>query len=300
MFSDAGYGLIMAAACAFCLWKYKNMDENWKNSLRMFLFCGLSTIFWGIIFSSYFGDVVDVVSRTFFGKQVSIPPVWFAPIQQPMLMLIFCLAIGVIHLTVGYGIKGLSHIKQGRWPDAIFDALFPLGLIYPLLVMLTGSEMFYGMAGFKIDLSAATNDGLLYASLFCMAGILLTGGRENKNFAIRLVTGLYALYNLLAGWISDILSYSRLLGLGLAAGVIASVMNQLGSMGGKSPVGILLFIVVFLVGQSLNFAINALGAYVHSNRLEYVEFFGKFYEGGGRKFSPFALNTKHIKPFLEK
>ena len=91
------------------------------------------------------------------------------------------------------------------------------------------------------------------------------------------------------------LSYSRLLALGLATGVIASVVNSMGSMIGDGPVGIIVFIIVFIVGHTLNLAINLLGAYVHTNRLQYVEFFGKFYEGGGRAFNPFTLKTKYVE-----
>ncbi|MFA9381234.1 MAG: V-type ATPase 116kDa subunit family protein, partial [Acetanaerobacterium sp.] len=120
------------------------------------------------------------------------------------------------------------------------------------------------------------------------------GGRDSKNPVKRLLKGAYSLYNV-TGYLSDILSYSRLLALGLATGVIASVVNQMGAMGGRSFAGVVLFIFVFLAGQALNLAIELLGAYVHTNRLQFVEFFGKFYEGGGRKFSPFAVNTKYFK-----
>jgi V/A-type H+-transporting ATPase subunit I len=126
-----------------------------------------------------------------------------------------------------------------------------------------------------------------------MAGVVITGGRESKNWFKRILKGLYALYNVLAGWLGDILSYSRLLALGLATGVIASVINALGTMSGSGVMGFLVFIVVFILGHTINFGINALGAYVHSNRLEYVEFLGKFYEGGGRKFAPFGIHTKY-------
>jgi V/A-type H+-transporting ATPase subunit I len=299
MFSDAAYGLVLAGVCAWLLRKFKNMEQGMKNFLQMFFWCGISTIIWGVVFSSYFGDVVNVVSRTFFGHEVGIPPLWFAPLEKPMLMLVFCLGVGVLHLTFAYGMKAWSHIRRGRGIEALYDAVFPVGLIYPLIVVLMGGGIFETMAGFKLDLSAAASQTCMAISGVCMLGIVLTGGRESQNWGVRILQGVYALYNQLAGWLSDILSYSRLLGLGLAAGVIASVMNSLGSMGGGGPIGILLFIIVFLLGQSLNFAINVLGSYVHSNRLEYVEFFGKFYEGGGRKFTPFGVNTKHIKPTLE-
>ena len=101
-------------------------------------------------------------------------------------------------------------------------------------------------------------------------------------------------------YLSDVLSYSRLLALGLATGVIASVVNQMGSMGGKSIGGVILFIVVFVIGHTFNMAINLLGAYVHTCRLQYVEFFGKFYEGGGQPFQPFKLKTKYVDIKEEK
>jgi V/A-type H+-transporting ATPase subunit I len=82
--------------------------------------------------------------------------------------------------------------------------------------------------------------------------------------------------------------------LGLATGVIASVVNVLGSLGGNSPLGLAMFILISVFGHSLNFAINMLGAYVHTNRLQYVEFYQKFYEGGGKKFKPFSMNTKYF------
>ena len=111
--------------------------------------------------------------------------------------------------------------------------------------------------------------------------------------------GLWNLYGC-TGYLGDVLSYSRLLALGLATGVIASVVNQMGSMGGKSIGGVILFIIVFVIGHVFNMAINLLGAYVHTCRLQYVEFFGKFYEGGGQPFQPFKLKTKYVDIKEEK
>ena len=99
----------------------------------------------------------------------------------------------------------------------------------------------------------------------------------------------------MTGWLSDLLSYSRLLALGLATGVIANVINLMASMVGGGPLGLILFAVVFILGHSLNIGINLLGAYVHTNRLQYVEFFSKFYDGGGRAFQPFGRQYKYIQ-----
>jgi len=108
-----------------------------------------------------------------------------------------------------------------------------------------------------------------------------------------LVSGVLSLYGV-TGYLSDVLSYSRILALGLATGVIASVINTIGSLFGTNVMGIIIFVIVFIGGHIFNIAINALGAYVHSSRLQYVEFFGKFYEGGGKAFNPLKIQTKYI------
>ena len=130
-------------------------------------------------------------------------------------------------------------------------------------------------------------------------GIVLTSGRSSKSIGKRFLKGLYGLYGV-SSYLSDILSYSRLLALGLATGVIASVFNQMGAMPGNNPLGVIIFIFAFVVGHTLNIGINVLGAYVHTNRLQFVEFFGKFFEGGGRKFAPFTTKTKYFKITEEK
>ena len=124
--------------------------------------------------------------------------------------------------------------------------------------------------------------------------ILLMSGRANKNWGLRIALGAYDIYGV-TGWLSDVLSYSRLLALGLATGVIANVINMMASMNGKSVVGAIIFVVVFILGHTLNILINLLGAYVHTNRLQYVEFFGKFYDGGGKPFTPFKAINRYVE-----
>ena len=123
--------------------------------------------------------------------------------------------------------------------------------------------------------------------------LLLTGGRNNKGIG-KVTGGLSSLYNI-TSYISDILSYSRLLALGLATGVIATVVNTMGSLAGGGVFGTIVLLAVFVVGHTFNLAINALGAFVHSSRLQYIEFFGKFYEDGGDEFDPLRKKTKYIR-----
>ena len=159
--------------------------------------------------------------------------------------------------------------------------------------------MFADMVSLGFTLPAAVGTAGAIAAGIGAVGIVLTAGRESRSPFKRLLKGLYGLYGV-SGYLSDILSYSRLLALGLATGVIASVFNQMGAMLGNSPAGVAVFVLAFLVGHTLNLGINVLGAYVHTNRLQFVEFFGKFFEGGSRKFNPFSAKTKYFKITEEK
>ncbi len=296
MLSDAGYGLLLVLGTAFILWKFgRTMEAGMKKFMQMFLLCGISTTFWGIMFGSFFGDAVSVIGTTFLGKGegFGLKPVWFEPLSEPMRMLTFCFILALIHMFVGLGAKAYMLLKEGKVMDMIYDVVLWYVLLIACVVFLLTVPTMADMLGVS-TLSATWQKpaGILMA--VSAVGIILTGGRESKNWFKRILKGLYSLYGI-SSWLSDILSYSRLLALGLATGVIATVFNSMGSMGGNSPGGVIMFIIVFLIGNVLNLAINALGAYVHTNRLTYVEFFGKFYEGGGTAFRPFAVNTKYYK-----
>ena len=293
MLSDAAYGLIVALACGVLLVKCPRMATNLRKSIKLFFWCGISTLFWGVMFGGYFGDVVDVVSETFFGHKVTIPALWFVPLNDPMRLLLYSMLFGVIHLFTGLALKGYMCIRDGRYMDFLCDCVLWFLLLLGLIGMLLPTELFAGIAGQQIVFPEALIAATKWMAIIGAAGIVLMSGRANKNFGIRIALGAYDLYGM-TSWLSDVLSYSRLLALGLATGVIASVVNQMGSMGGRSIVGVILFIVVFLIGHTFNIGINLLGAYVHTCRLQYVEFFGKFYEGGGRAFEPFMLKTKYV------
>ena len=166
-------------------------------------------------------------------------------------------------------------------------------LVGGLIFLLMSTDMFANIAQME-KLGGPVGTIASIAAAIGAIGILFTGGRESRNPVKRLLKGAYSLYNV-TGYLGDILSYSRLLALGLATGVIAEVINSMAVMGGGGVVGLVVFTLVFLVGHTINIGINLLGAYVHTNRLQFVEFFGKFFEGGGRKFSPFGVHTKYFK-----
>ncbi|MBC5689709.1 V-type ATP synthase subunit I [Mediterraneibacter sp. NSJ-55] len=292
MLSDAAYGAIVAAACFIVLKRFPRMGAGMKKSLRLFMYCGISTLVWGILFGGYFGNIVDIVSEKFFGHTVTVPALWFVPLNDPMKLLVYSMLFGVIHLFVGLGIKGYMCLRDGKVMDFFCDVVLWFMLLTGLILMLLPSDIFASIAQTQIVFPAAVNTLAKVLAIAGAVGIVLMSGRSSKNPGVRIALGAYDLYNV-TGWLSDALSYSRLLALGLATGVIASVINQMGSMMPNNIFGIIGFVVIFIVGHLLNLAINLLGAYVHTNRLQFVEFFGKFYEGGGRPFNPFKTNTKY-------
>ena len=281
MLSDAAYGILMSIACFIILKKY-DLEGMAYKLIKMFYYCGFSTLFWGALFGGWFGDIATVVADIFFGKELVIPPIWFNPIEDPIRLLIFSLALGVVHLFTGLGIKAYMDIKDGRWFDAICDEGFWIVTISGICVWLGGAMMIPALAGIG-----------KWMTIIGVLGLLLTGGRDRKGIG-KVIGGFSNVYNI-TSYLSDILSYSRILALGLATGVIASVVNTMGSIFGGGVVGAILLLCIFIFGHILNIAINVLGAYVHTCRLQYVEFFGKFYEDGGEPFEPMGNKTKYIR-----
>lgn len=294
MLSDAAYGLIVFLACFAILKKFPRMGSGMKKSIQLFMYCGLSTLFWGVLFGGYFGDAVDIIGREFLGREMTIPALWFIPLNNPMKLLLYSMLFGVIHLFLGLAMKGYMILKDGKVMDFIYDVVFWYMLLIGLILMLIPTELFAPIIQMEVVFPPFVNSLAKWLAILGAAGIFLMSARDNKNPVLRFALGAYDLYNL-TSWLSDVLSYSRLLALGLATGVIASVINQMGSMMGNNIFGIIVFIIVFIGGHIFNLAINLLGAYVHTCRLQYVEFFGKFYEGGGRPFQPFAQNTKYVE-----
>lgn len=281
MLSDAAYGIILAAAC-FAISKKFKLEGTMQKMIKLLFWGGISTFIWGALFGGWFGDAVSVFTKTFLGREIAINPIWFDPLEEPMTLLVFSIILGGIHLFTGMAIQAYMLIKAGKPWDALFD----IGFWYMLIIGL----VLFGVGGSVAAILATVGKWL---AIVGAVGILVTGGRNKKGFG-KITGGLGSLYGI-TSYLSDALSYSRLLALGLATGVVAKVINILGSLAGSGIVGLIVFIAVFLFGTVFNIAINALGAYVHSCRLQYVEFFGKFYTGGGKGFAPFDRKTKFVK-----
>ena len=285
MLSDAGYGVIMVIAMLIAKAKLK-LEPKMKKTVNMFLYCGISTVFWGTMFGSWFGDAPQVIAREFFGKEIGSTAVWFEPVNDPMKLLLYSFLFGIIHLFAGLAVRFYMLWKDGKKFDAFCDVI-------PVYLLVAGIAPLG--AGIIIDVPQTLTNVGKYVALVGAVLTVLTSGRSSKNIIGKLGGGLYGLYNTASGYLGDILSYSRLLALGLSTGVIATVINLLGTMPGNKIAKLILFVGVFLLGHTANIAINLIGTYVHTNRLQYVEFFSKFYEGGGRSFTPLKADTKHFR-----
>jgi V/A-type H+-transporting ATPase subunit I len=265
MVTDAAYGIFLAIATGFVLFKYKP-EGGMKKMMGVMFFGGISAFVWGVVFGGWFGDLLK------------IKPLWFNPLEEPLMMLIFCLGLGVIHLYTGYILAAYMNIKDGNYMDAVYDQ----GL---WLMLLTGL-MFLALP----QLAAV---GKIMA-IIGAAGTVIFSARSEKNIFKRFSSGVLALYNV-SGFLGDVLSYSRLFALCLATGVIAQVFNAMGLMMGGSLIGKVIMVAFLIFAHVFNTALGVLGAYVHTSRLQYVEFFGKFYQGEGKAFNPLRIKTKYIR-----
>ena len=281
MFADMAYGILMMVV-GFLGLKLIKPKGTIKNLLGVMAQCGVTTFIIGFFTGGFFGDAVSVVGGIF-GKEWTLVPTFGAihisdsividlPLNllegnNPLYVLILAMILGVIHLAVGVGIGVYLKAKDKDWLGIVAD--------------LSWWVIFAGIAVMIL----AKNNILLYVGIALM---VISAFLQGKGLGR--LTGIFgAVYNGLTGYLGDILSYSRLMALMLAGSVIASVFNQLGALG-----GIFLFIPVFLIGHALSIFLNIIGCFVHTMRLQFLEFFGKWYRDGGKPFKPLNYNTKYV------
>lgn len=277
MLSDAGYGFVMFIGTLIALTTF-NLDDDMRKSVKMFFLLSISTIFWGVMYGSYFGDFIK------------IQPLWMKPDSNVGLLMIVSVVMGLIQIYVGLGIKAYIQIRDKDY----FGAFADVGLWY---ITLSGA-IIWALSAFT-DLSSFGIPAIVisvakYATIAGMIGIVLTNGRHEKSIGAKLGQGFYSLYGI-TSYVGDLVSYTRLAALGLATGFIAYAFNIMVDMVSTSLATVIFGVAIFVVGHIFNLFINALGAYVHTCRLQYLEYFGKFYEGGGKAFEPLKYNSKYFK-----
>lgn len=262
--TDAGYGILLSLLAILIFRKIK-LGGMGKQLIKLLFLGGISSFVMGVLMGGWFGDLIK------------LKPLWFNPLDDPMRMLIVCFVLGFIQIFFGMGVRAYQDIKAGRILDAVFDQ----GLWFILLI---------GLISLAFPQFSAAGKWLAIGGAI---GLILTQGRSQKNIFRKFLSGLVSLYNI-TGYLSDVLSYSRLLALGLATGVIASAINTMGGLLAGSIVGVIVMVILLIGGHFFNLIIGTLGAYVHTSRLQYIEFFGKFFEGGGKAFQPFCKTTKYV------
>ena len=281
MMADIGYGLVITFGAMFALKKARPPEGGiMRRLMQLMVYCGISTAVWGLLFGSFFGDAVSAFSGKILGMEVALKPLLFDPLADPMTLFILSLVFGYVQIMLGLGLNAYKLMKHGKTMDAVYDVIFWMVILL-------------GVPACLLNITI----GLVLMGIGAL-GVLLFAGRDKKNIFSRIVGGLGALYGA-TGYLSDILSYSRLLALGLASAVIAQVMNTMGTLGGRSVVGFILFVVVFVIGHVFNIAINILGTFVHTSRLQFIEFFSKFFDAGGRAFNPLYYKTKYVEIIKE-
>ena len=273
IFADLGYGLIMIIGGL--LYKLKVKPKGAQGSFAgLLIICGMTTSVFGILSGSFFGDAISKIAGMY-GHTITIPAL-IDPLNNPLQVLIGSLVLGFIHLITATAINGYMLIRDGQWKDAVYD----VGSLWLLF------------AGIALGILGIT----WYVAVAGAAMIVLTQGRSSPSIGGKIGNGIFGLYSALSGWFGDILSYSRLFALMLAGAVIGSVFNTLGTLTGN----IITFAILFLAGHALNFALSILGAFVHSLRLQYLEFFGKFYREGGKPYQPLAVKTNYFNIIEEE
>ena len=303
MFADVGYGALLALG-GFLIPPAIKMRDGMRRTFNMFGYCGIACVICGVIFGGWFGDMPYVLMNLFGmyesteaamaavpffnGLQVALGDKLYAlnPLTDPMPFLAIALGIGAVHLVAGMIVKFVLLCKDKQ----VFSAIFDVG---------SWLILFAGLGVFFLHKTA----GIATVALGVLM-IVCTAGREAKGPVMKLLKGLLGLYDLI-NYAADLLSYSRILALGLASAVIAQVINMVGTVFGDILGGMfdnavlnialrcIILLAVSLIGHSVNMALNVLGSFVHTSRLQYLEFFGKFFEDGGEGFAPVAQSDRY-------
>ena len=269
MMADMGYGLLMILASIIITKKSRPKGTSGQMFGLMFS-CGISTFLMGALTGGFFGDflpqLVGIIDPDTTFKAL---PSLFTPLDDTITILIGAMALGFVQIVTGMAISFVEKIKKGQIMDAIWEEL-------------TWWIVFAGIACMALGVTNI----VLYVGL---AMVVVGSGWSAKGFGK--VTAIFgSVYNHVTGYFGDILSYSRLMTLMLAGSVIASVFNTLGAI----PGNVVIFLIISALGNGLNFALNLLSCYVHDLRLQCLEYFGKFYQDGGKPFEPLAINTKYV------
>lgn len=270
MMGDVGYGILILVG-GFIIKKIlrPKPKSGMEKLINVITYSGIPTIFWGVMFGSYFGLTPEEITGGLFKWY------WFNPMEDPIQMLLVSIVVGALHLITGLIVKIYVCFKEKQYAE-----LLSKNLSWILIMA--------GIGAFFINSTVG-----IVLVVIGVALILLFGGAHKKGIIGKFAFGLLGLYDV-TSYLGDLLSYSRIMALVMSSAAVATVMNTLASMVGGGGISFIFSALIFVVGHVFNLVLGLLSAYVHDSRLQYIEFFGKFYEGGGVDFKPLSIETNHI------
>ncbi len=283
---DIGYGLLMLLGGG-ALWIKSRKGSAIKSLSGVFAVGGVFAVIWGFLFNSFFG--VQILPRTLM-PDAQTGMYSFMGIKIPA-VLVIAMILGISQLFAGYVCKAVQEWRKGRFFDGLFDgvlwALFSVGVALAILGL---------VEDFNLPKIFVTVGGITAGASLALAA--LTAGRKEK-FVGKFTKGFGSVYGVI-NYVSDILSYARLYGLMLSGAIIAQIVSKysIDFITGGNVLFAILGVILMLVGHAFNLAIGLLGAYIHDARLQYVEFYGRFYTGEGELFTPLGSQHRHI--YLEQ
>lgn len=269
MLGDAGYGILLFLIAALLLRGVGHSQGTTRDLAIVLCACGVAGTVFGLLMGSFFGNL-----PAFFG--ITLPFTVIEPLNDPLSLLLLALAIGIAHLNLGFAIAASEHLRCGERRQMLYSECTWF-LLQPCAAVLILS--FFGWATFSS----------LITTLAWVGGVVAIIGILKDNGPL----GFFSL----TGYLGDWLSYARILALALATGGIAMMINILsGMIMGIGPVFLIVGILFAVAGHAANLVLQCLGGFIHALRLQYVEFFGRFFDAGGRAFSPFAAQRTHTMP----
>ena len=286
MLGDAGYGLVILFLSLFGYFKLGKHSDLFRDWSFMGFWMGLITTIVGFLTNSFFGDFIprfiygnpelSIYNVKMFGIKLPLNP-----IKDPITILVIALIFGLIHLNIGVLLGIIQGFREKKYKETLTGKLcwVPLQLGGGILI---GSSI--------LDIP--------FTSTFIMIGAVLVIIGLIQLF---ISTGPIGFFDI-TGYVGDWLSYARLLALGLATAGMALAFNVVSQLLGKMIpfIGIVIMIILLVFAHMVNLGLQALGAGIHSLRLQYVEFFNRFYEGGGHEFTPFKIKRRYTKIEEEK
>ena len=292
-FGDVFYGLFLIAISAGMIKRYR-ASESFCDFMRLFFYAGISTTFFGIVTGGWAGDLYNPV---YLGENNILLKIkerltLLEPLSKPVVALLFAIGLGVLNQFYGIGLKMYGEFRKGNILNAVCDGLLWL-ITLPGFLILT-STLFLKMPAYVITIGK-------YMTIVGAVGLISTQGRNEKGIAGKIFTGIVSLYGIVGtygctSFISDVLSYTRILALSLTTTIVGMAFNIVALLFKTGTIiGTILFIIALVTGHMFNFFMSILSAFIHPARLIFLEFFGRFYEGGAPKFQPYGFNSQRIK-----